>query len=116
MHKIILFLVTLCFANFVLAGDNYWVWIENNDGSKHRALATPPGYRFCYCLSKTQTNLIDGTIGGDVKLFSTSDCTGNYSNGSGKKTYNSQWVNSVSFGVSNRASEWGAGTSCNQYA
>ncbi|KAG0294809.1 hypothetical protein BGZ98_001615, partial [Dissophora globulifera] len=116
MHKSLLVLLSVCFANIALAQNQYYVWVQNNDNSKHTVLAVPPGYRFCYCISKTQTAEIDGTIGGDVKLFSTSDCTGNYSNGSGKVTKNAQWVNSISFGKSGIASTWDGGTSCNQYA
>ncbi|KAG0009308.1 hypothetical protein BGZ82_004104, partial [Podila clonocystis] len=72
-----------------------------------RSLIVPPGERICFCLSKTQTAIINGQLGGDVKLFSTSDCTGNYANG-GKITNNAQWVNSVSFGKSGISSSWAA--------
>lgn len=72
----------------------------------------PFGSRYCYCLSKTQTSFIDGTKGGDVKLFSKSDCTGNYVDGSGTITYNAQWINSISFGESGIPSTWGGGTFC----
>ncbi|KAG0224883.1 hypothetical protein BGW42_004813 [Actinomortierella wolfii] len=113
MQSSFLLLTALCFASVVLAETR--VWIENNTGSKHMSLAVPAGERFCYCISKTQTALIDGRGGNNVKLFSRSDCTGNYSNGSGKVTKNAQWVNSISFGVPNKPSIWGAGTQCNWY-
>ncbi|KAG0227470.1 hypothetical protein BGW41_003795 [Actinomortierella wolfii] len=115
MHKSLLILVALCFAQLAFAQNNWYVTIKNNNGSKTRHLAAPRDWRFCYCLSKTQTATIDGRYGGDVKLFSKSDCTGNYANGSGKVTKNAQWVNSVSFGVSNKPSEFGGGEQCSQY-
>ncbi|KAG0090810.1 hypothetical protein BGZ93_010601 [Podila epicladia] len=115
MHKSLLVLSALVFAQLTLAQNNWYVTIKNNDGSKFRHLAAARNYRFCYCLSKTQTATIDGTIGGNVKLFSKSDCTGSFSDGSGKVTKNAQWVNSVSFGVSGMESEYGGGDQCNQY-
>ncbi|KAF9281309.1 hypothetical protein BGZ74_002414, partial [Mortierella antarctica] len=60
----------------------------------------------------TQTAMIDATFGGNVKLFSASDCTGNRADGSGKVTYNAQWFNSVSIGVSNKPSNWNGGKTC----
>ncbi|KAG0012819.1 hypothetical protein BGZ81_001358, partial [Podila clonocystis] len=71
--------------------------------------------RVCYRLSQTLTPTINGDIAGDVKLFSTSDCTGNYANGSGKTTNNAQWVNSVSFGKSGIPSNWSGGKSSKRY-
>jgi len=56
----------------------YLTSIENNDGSKHRTLTIPNGEHWCYCLSKTQVAIIYDNDGGSTKLFSTSDCTGNY--------------------------------------
>ncbi|KAF9303799.1 hypothetical protein BGZ74_002991 [Mortierella antarctica] len=115
MHKSLLILSALVLAQLALAQNNWYVTVKNNDGSKVRHLAAARGYRFCYCLSQTQTSTIDGTIGGNVKLFSRSDCTGNYADGSGKVTKNAQWVNSVSFGVSGMESEYGGGDQCDQY-
>ncbi|KAG0217303.1 hypothetical protein BGX33_010949 [Mortierella sp. NVP41] len=58
-------------------------------------------HRACYCLKNTQTAKIYNRDGGDVKLFSTTDCTGNFSKLSeGKTQSNAQWVNSMSFGAS----------------
>ncbi|KAF9160540.1 hypothetical protein DFQ26_005413 [Actinomortierella ambigua] len=116
MNKSLLALFALCLAQLVFAQNNWYVTIRNNDNSKYRHLAAPRGYRFCYCLSKTQTATIDGRIGGNVKLFSRSDCKGSFSDGSDKITNNAQWVNSVSFGVANMDSEFGGGDQCNQYA
>ncbi|KAF9923932.1 hypothetical protein FBU30_006002 [Linnemannia zychae] len=87
----------------------------NNDGTEFRFLNVPDGKRYCFCLKDTQTGRIDGTYGGDVKLFSTADCSGNYANGSGKATDNAQWVNSISVGASGISSTWGAGQACSWY-
>lgn len=113
MLKSVVLLAALCYAQVTLAV--YQIWIENNDNSKHRYLSVPEGSRWCYCLSKTQTAIIDDNGGGTVKLFSTSDCTGNFALGTKKTTYNSQWVNSVSFGEDGIPSTWGGGKSCSLY-
>ncbi|KAF9912379.1 hypothetical protein EC991_011071 [Linnemannia zychae] len=42
--------------------------------------------------------------GSDVKLFSTTDCTGNYATVK-DDVYNAQWVNSISYGKSGIPSE-----------
>ncbi|KAF9213581.1 hypothetical protein CPC16_006158 [Podila verticillata] len=98
MHKLTVLLVTLA-SVVVAAPDTYKLYLQNNAG-KSTFLEVPiyTGERWCYCLSKTQTSKIDGRSAGDVKLFSTTDCTGNYATGTGKVTSNAQWVNSVSFG------------------
>ncbi|KAF9921324.1 hypothetical protein FBU30_008691 [Linnemannia zychae] len=114
MHKFFLLFSALCVANVALA--QYHILITNNDGSKSMWLDVLDGNRHCFCLSQTQTATIEGQLGGDVKLFSRSDCTGSYSSGSGKTTYNAQWVNSVSFGASGIPSTWGPrGSTCSQY-
>ncbi|KAK3836511.1 MAG: hypothetical protein JOS17DRAFT_734393 [Linnemannia elongata] len=113
MLKSVILLAALCYAQVTLAV--YQIWIENNDNSKHRYLSVPEGSRWCYCLSKTQTAIIDDNGGGNVKLFSSSDCTGNFASGTKKTTYNSQWVNSVSFGEDGISSTWGGGKSCSLY-
>lgn len=110
MHKSLALLATL--AAGALAAP--FVMIVNNDGSKWKFLDVPDGKRYCFCLKDTQTARIRGENGGDVKLFSTSDCTGNYANGN-KVTDNAQWVNSVSLGASGISSTWGAGRSCKWY-
>lgn len=99
MLKLIDFLVALC-ASVALANPDFYVHLENNSG-RRVSIEVPnlPNVRRCYCLSKTQTNIIDGRFGGDVKLFSTSNCSGNYAQGK-KITSNAQWVNSVSAGAS----------------
>lgn len=57
--------------------------------------------RICQCLSGTQTNKIKNTNGGLVRVFSTTDCTGNYDTiAIGSTISNAQWVNSVSLGQS----------------
>lgn len=110
MHKSLVLLATL--AASALAAP--FALISNNDGSKSKFLDVPDGKRYCFCLTSTQTARIDGTYGGDVKLFSTSDCTGNYANGR-TVTNNAQWVNSISLGASGISSTWGAGKSCSWY-
>ncbi|KAG0054092.1 hypothetical protein BGZ83_011976 [Gryganskiella cystojenkinii] len=110
MHKSLVILATLAASAF--AAPN--ALISNNDGSLYRFLDVPDGQRYCFCLKQTQTARIDGTYGGDVKLFSSSDCTGNYANGQ-TITNNAQWVNSISLGASGISSTWGAGTSCSWY-
>ncbi|KAG0032360.1 hypothetical protein BGZ81_011049 [Podila clonocystis] len=108
MYKFILLWTALCLAQVALASPDYYIKIFNNDDSKSKLLEVMNGSRLCYCISQTQTARIDGRFaGGDVKLFSTSDCTGNWANGSGKITNNAQWVNSVSFGKSGISSSWG---------
>ncbi|KAF9114345.1 hypothetical protein BGX30_006627, partial [Mortierella sp. GBA39] len=111
--KSFILLAALCYTQVTLAV--YLISIENNDDSKHRTLTIPNGERWCYCLSKTQTAIIYDNGGGSTKLFSTSDCTGNYAMGTGETTYNAQWVNSVSFGPEGIPSTWGAGRSCSWY-
>ncbi|KAG0086443.1 hypothetical protein BGZ93_000116 [Podila epicladia] len=108
--KVILLLSTLCIAQVAVAQTWYSIHLYNNDGSKDTTLDFQDD-RVCYCLSETQTAKIDGTKGGDVKLFSSDDCTGKYSNGSDKMTTNAQWVNSVSFGRSGIPS-LGPGRNC----
>ncbi|KAF9921621.1 hypothetical protein FBU30_008305 [Linnemannia zychae] len=105
----------LGFAQVCIAQNWYWIFIFNNDGSKNTALYSHLDNRVCYCLVDTQTAKIDGRPGGTVKLFSTSDCTGNWSSGSGKITYNAQWVNSVSIGVADKPSNWDGGKTCKWY-
>ncbi|KAG0079589.1 hypothetical protein BGZ92_000967, partial [Podila epicladia] len=111
--KVILLLSTLCIAQVAVAQTWYSIHLYNNDGSKDTTLDFQDD-RVCYCLSETQTAKIDGTKGGDVKLFSSDDCTGKYSNGSDKMTTNAQWVNSVSFGRSGIPS-LGPGRNCKWY-
>ncbi|KAG0084361.1 hypothetical protein BGZ93_001272 [Podila epicladia] len=114
MHNFILLLSALCLVQFALASVFYNVHVENNDGSKYYGFYTEIYERTCFCISQTQTYLIDGDRGGDVKLFASSDCTGNYASGT-KETRNAQWVNSISMGKSGIPSDWSAGRSCKWY-
>jgi hypothetical protein len=83
-----------------VAAADYHVTYWNNAGVE-RGLWVNKGYRVCFCLKNTQTNKIKNEDCGDVKLFSTADCEGNFVKlGIGKTQSNSQWVNSVSFGDS----------------
>ncbi|KAG0089153.1 hypothetical protein BGZ93_008447 [Podila epicladia] len=109
MYKVILLLsVLLCLSQVALASPDYYIKIYNNDDSRGKQLEVLYGKRQCYCLSQTQTARIDARYAGmDTKLFSTSDCTGNWADGTGKITSNAQWVNSVSFGRSGVSSGWG---------
>ncbi|KAF9921396.1 hypothetical protein FBU30_008616 [Linnemannia zychae] len=78
----------------------YEINVFNNAGTRI-SLFEDPGFRTCICLRNTQSNKIYNKDGGDVKLFSTDDCTGNYSQlGAGKTQINAQWVNSLSLGKS----------------
>ena len=75
---------------------NFW-----NDAGTEGYLQSPCSKRICQCLSGTQTNKIENTAGGLVRVFSTTDCTGNYDTiAAGSTISNAQWVNSVSFGPS----------------
>lgn len=74
--------------------------VVNNSGQS-RQLLVDNDNRSCLCLKNTQTAKIINRDAADMKLFSTSDCTGNYSQlGKGKTQYNAQWINSVSMGKS----------------
>ena len=99
MYCTITLLSALC-IQVVFAGIGHTVELTNNSGRK-TALGVPSTERWCFCLSNTQTASIQGINGGTIKLFSGSDCTGNFATlGSNKKASNAQWVNSISFGVS----------------
>ncbi|KAI9306184.1 hypothetical protein BJ944DRAFT_238980 [Cunninghamella echinulata] len=55
--------------------------------------------RICACMSGTRTEEINYDQSGVLKLFSTSDCTGNYQQVyKGQSVKNAMWVNSISFG------------------
>ncbi|KAG0309747.1 hypothetical protein BGZ97_012984 [Linnemannia gamsii] len=72
----------------------------NNSGKTYQ-LQVDTDNRSCICLKNTQTAKILNRDAADMKLFSTSDCTGNFSQlGKGKTQINAQWVNSVSMGKS----------------
>ncbi|KAF9154351.1 hypothetical protein BG015_001194 [Linnemannia schmuckeri] len=74
--------------------------VFNNSGKKY-TLSVDKDNRSCICLKNTQTAKIFNRDAADMKLFSTSDCTGNYSQlERGATRNNAQWVNSVSMGKS----------------
>lgn len=80
----------------VSTADAYTVLIRNNQGWQ-KPFNTDG--RECYCLKNTQTNYIHNWQGGIVKLFSSTDCTGNYDTlGSDKILQPAYWVNSMSLG------------------
>ncbi|KAI8073854.1 hypothetical protein BC940DRAFT_363812 [Gongronella butleri] len=57
--------------------------------------------RLCVCVKGTRTYSIRNNDSGNVKIFSTTDCTGNYGTiAEGSEVINAQWVNSVSYGAS----------------
>ncbi|KAF8952610.1 hypothetical protein CPC16_006908 [Podila verticillata] len=101
MHKVLFLLLALC-ASVALAASPFFADIRNNDGSKvFRFKVYGDNNRGCWCVKNTQTGSITGVNGGNIKLFSTSDCTGNYQTlGSNSKASNTQWVNSFSMGAS----------------
>ncbi|KAF9896597.1 hypothetical protein BX616_007141 [Lobosporangium transversale] len=111
MHKSLL-LLALCAAGALAQGD-YHVDITNSAGWT-RTFYEYSGYRACYCLINTQTAKIYNRDVGDVKLFSSTDCTGSYTPlAKGKTQYNAQWVDSMSFGKSGIPSR--DPTSCPNY-
>ncbi|KAG0013087.1 hypothetical protein BGZ82_002303 [Podila clonocystis] len=102
MHKSLVLLVAV-YSSVAVAVTNH-VYIYNNDKSKSQVFGAVDT-RFCACVKNTQTGFIKGVNGGDIKLFSTSDCTGNYQTlGSNSEAKNTQWVNSFSYGKSGIAS------------
>ncbi|KAF9321666.1 hypothetical protein BG003_000549 [Podila horticola] len=105
MHKSLIFLVVLCVP---MAASAYCIEFANNSGSKKWKGCYDE--RICYCVANVQTGTIRGIDGGNIKLFSNSDCTGNYDIlGSNGQVSNTQWVNSISFGRSGISSvgPWG---------
>ncbi|KAG0037174.1 hypothetical protein BGZ82_003019 [Podila clonocystis] len=112
MHKSILLLLAL--SSSVLAYK--CVVIKNNTGSQSSRLCVHDEDRQCFCVKNVQTGTIKGDNGGDIKLFSSTDCTGSYKAlGTNSLASNAQWVNSVSVGASGKSS-WYDGTCPNWYA
>jgi len=102
-----LILVSALCAQIALA--SYSVELKNNAG-KTVYIFSNDNQRTCYCLTNTQTASIRDANGGDIKVFSTSDCTGNYGTPSNGIVNNAQWVNSISFGkggIPSQNSPWG---------
>jgi hypothetical protein len=78
----------------------YEIHIWNKAG-KRVSLFNNTNNRICFCLKNTETAKIFNKDGGTLKMFSTSDCTGNYVMfGLGQTLNNADWINSVSFGNS----------------
>ncbi|KAF9952058.1 hypothetical protein BGZ70_000750 [Mortierella alpina] len=77
----------------------YAVEIKNTSGSKAFTFKASDNYRYCICVRNTQTGSIEGKNGGNIKIFTSSDCTGSFQTvGSNQKVSNTQWVNSFSYG------------------
>ncbi|KAI1297107.1 hypothetical protein EDD11_007231 [Mortierella claussenii] len=103
MHKSFV-LMAILVASVVAEGD-YHMDIYNNQGKRLR-FYDYNGHRSCFCLKNTQTAKVANVDVGDAKLFSTTDCTGNFVQlAKGKTQSNAQWVNSFSFGDSGKSSE-----------
>ncbi|KAG0339747.1 hypothetical protein BG000_001423 [Podila horticola] len=99
MYKSLALLSALCAS--ALAASPYFVDIKNNAGTEGFRFNIVYEIRDCICVNNTQIGSITGVNGGNIKLFSTSDCTGKYKYlGSNNRTSNTQWVNSFSFGAS----------------
>lgn len=96
-----LFLLTAFLTSSAFA--NYYVAIWNN-ARKSTELMVTRDRRSCVCLKNTQTFRIMNFSHSDVKVFSSTDCTGNYDIVT-TDIYNAQWVNSMSFGRSGIPSE-----------
>ncbi|KAF9903597.1 hypothetical protein EC991_003509 [Linnemannia zychae] len=97
MHKASL----LIFAVYAAVASAFQLQLKDNSGARQVTFTLGAKDRDCYCLRRTQTGSIRGINGGDIKLFSKDDCTGNYSQlGPNDVANNAQWVNSVSFGAS----------------
>ncbi|KAG0332894.1 hypothetical protein BG000_009646 [Podila horticola] len=79
----------------------YAVQICNNGCKKVHTFKTPNNIRPCICLASTQTATIGDINGGDIKVFQSADCTGNFQKiPRNEAINNAQWVNSMSFGPS----------------
>ncbi|KAG0046280.1 hypothetical protein BGZ83_008538 [Gryganskiella cystojenkinii] len=103
MHKSILALLSSAvLASVSYAAATYTILVQNNGLVKGQYLFEyGVNTRICWCLKNTQTAAITGINGGNIKVFSTSDCTGNFATISPNGVLNNaQWVNSVSFGAS----------------
>ncbi|KAF9373254.1 hypothetical protein CPB97_000698 [Podila verticillata] len=97
MVKTILLLLGLCSIG---AFAQTWSFQVTNNAGKTASVPIEGYKRFCVCLETTQTAKIKNTNGEVMKLFSTTDCTGNFSVlTKGNTQSNSQWVNSASVGV-----------------
>ncbi|KAF9542723.1 hypothetical protein EC957_001704 [Mortierella hygrophila] len=112
MHKSLALLALL--AASALAIGDYHMDVINSANKKIR-FYDYKGHRTCLCIKNIQSAKIRNVDVGDAKLFSTTDCTGNYSKlGKGNTQSNAQWVNSFSFGDSGKPSQV-ADASCPKY-
>ncbi|KAF9974631.1 hypothetical protein BGZ73_001894 [Actinomortierella ambigua] len=103
MYKQISFLVLLALSSTAFAVK--CVQVTNNSGKLTEKLCVVDQDRQCFCLKNTQTNIIKGINGGDIKLFWSSNCKGDYNIlGSNSQISGAQWVNSVSLGASGKPS------------
>ncbi|KAG0031334.1 hypothetical protein BGZ82_007037 [Podila clonocystis] len=100
MFKSLVLLATI--AIVVFADNLHRVELHHNTvASKKVSMYTSLGTRTCFCTKNVQTGWIKGNNGGNIRLFSSTDCTGNYATlGSNSRVNNAQWVNSVSWGKS----------------
>ncbi|KAG0239521.1 hypothetical protein BGW41_007628 [Actinomortierella wolfii] len=98
MHRSIVLLLALV-ATVALAADYDWIFSITNN--KKQVTRVPvAGKRHCVCLKYSQTAKITNIDAGVMKLFSTTDCTGNFAVlKKGSTRSNAQWVNSASVGV-----------------
>ncbi|KAG0344455.1 hypothetical protein BG004_004476 [Podila humilis] len=102
-------LLTLCVMSAFAAAPRIWKVDFINNAGKHYTWPVY-GRRVCSCIKNIQTAKIWNWNGGNVKIFSNEDCTGNYVTiGAGKTQNNAQWVNSISIGESGIASEGPSG-------
>ncbi|CAO3566510.1 unnamed protein product [Mortierella alpina] len=93
----------------------YVVEIKNTSGSQAFTFKANDNYRYCICVRNTQTGSIEGKNGGNIKIFSSSDCTGSFQTvDPSQKVTNTQWVNSFSYGEPDISSA-GPGGHCPNY-
>ncbi|KAF9900798.1 hypothetical protein EC991_006884 [Linnemannia zychae] len=97
MHKTALLLLAISSISY--AADP-WVLISNVGWTKDKVFTVPSNKRICVCVKNVQTFSIYSEPFCNARVFSTSDCTGNFQtiNKWDKPIENAQWVNSISFG------------------
>ncbi|KAI8059142.1 hypothetical protein BC940DRAFT_314338 [Gongronella butleri] len=81
---------------------SYQVFLyPHGDGTPGCYSISTKSKRKCVCVKNFKTAVVENDSGGVVRMFSTSDCTGNYATlGYKQDQINAYWVNSVSFGPS----------------
>ncbi|KAG0379749.1 hypothetical protein BGX24_011861 [Mortierella sp. AD032] len=98
MHKTALLLLAL--SSTAYAGATYaWAMISNTGGSMDHVFQVPVDQRKCFCVKNVQTATIYSDSESNTRVFSSSDCTGNFQ-ALGEGISNAQWVNSISLGKS----------------